>query len=299
MVHRIDPRFPVVWRSPSSVQVGVDPARAVLEPVGQGTERMLAALVSGATRPGLALLSGGDDPDELLAVLAPVLESAVPAAEVSVAVLGAGRTAVLVARLLHEHGVHLSGAADETPDAAVLVSHYAVPPAARGTWLRRDVPHLSVVFSDTGAMVGPLVDPGRGPCLTCVELHHRDRDPAWPALASQLVDRTSGVELGAVTAEAAAVAVRMLLPRLLRPSDDPPVEATAVAVTAVAVRIDGMTGERTEHVVARHPHCSCGDGGPPAGFSADRPGTGWASELRSVRDAGSRPTTVPGASARG
>lgn len=284
-MHRIDPRFPVVWRSPSSVQVGVDPPRAVLEPVGEGVERMLAALVSGVTEPGLALLSAGEDPDALLAALEPALERPRGHGTPAVSVRGSGPTAALVAHLLVEHRARIAPASEHEPDAAVLVSHYAVPPAARGTWLRQDVPHLAIVYSDTGVVVGPVIRPGHGPCLTCVELHHRDRDPAWPALASQLMDRASSAEFGALTAEAASVAVRMLLAALHRDSPQG-------AEEAIAVRIDEATGERTEQVVTRHPQCSCA--GLPV--SAVRRGSGSAA---SPRHGPAEPTrTVRGASAR-
>lgn len=276
----------MVWRSPSSVQVGIDPPRAVVEPVGPGAERMLAALVSGATEPGLAVLSAGeDDPHQLLATLGPVLEAAHPARESRVAVRGTGPTAGLVARLLIEQDVRLAGTAGPSPDAGVIVAHYAVPPGARGTWLRDDVPHLPVVYSDTAVVVGPLIRPGLGPCLTCVELHHRDQDPAWPALASQLIDRTSTAEFGVLTAEAAATAVRVLL-SLLRGPIEPGGEQ------AIAVRIDGSTGERSAHVVTRHPHCSCA--GLPV--SAAPPGTGSEDEPRRGRVAA--PTTGRDVAAR-
>jgi hypothetical protein len=35
-------------------------------------------------------------------------------------------------------------------------------------------------------VVGPLVLPGLTSCLRCADLHRRDRDPAWTALAVQL-----------------------------------------------------------------------------------------------------------------
>ena len=261
MVHRLDPRYPLVWRTPSSIQVGVDPARVVLDTVSSPAERMLAALVSGATRPALALVSGGESPDDLLAVLGPVLEKTEleglhESVQPRVAVVGQGRTAIMIARVLEEHGVLLEDVGDRSPapDAAVIVAHYAVPPAERGVWLRRDVPHLPVVYSDSGVVIGPLVEPGRGPCLTCVELHHRDRDPAWPAIASQLLDRTSPAEHGVLTAEAATASVRRLLPRLgLEPA------GPGTTPAGIALRIDRATGVRTEQLVGRHPQCTCND----------------------------------------
>ena len=46
--------------------------------------------------------------------------------------------------------------------------------------------HLLVQVRDSTGVVGPLVLPGRTPCLRCLELTRCDLDPAWPALAAQL-----------------------------------------------------------------------------------------------------------------
>jgi hypothetical protein len=51
---------------------------------------------------------------------------------------------------------------------------------------RRRIPHLALDIRDGVAVVGPLVPPAGSPCLNCVDLHRRDRDPLWPALAAQL-----------------------------------------------------------------------------------------------------------------
>jgi bacteriocin biosynthesis cyclodehydratase domain-containing protein len=48
------------------------------------------------------------------------------------------------------------------------------------------VAHLPVVSQGHRVLIGPLVTPGRGPCLRCLDLHRCDRDPAWPALLAQL-----------------------------------------------------------------------------------------------------------------
>ena len=76
----------------------------------------------------------------------------------------------------------------------MLVGHYVLEPARHRRWLRRDIPHLPVVFSDGEIRVGPLVEPGHGPCLYCLELARVDEDPAWPAIACQLVGRDAPTE---------------------------------------------------------------------------------------------------------
>ncbi|MDP9240824.1 MAG: TOMM precursor leader peptide-binding protein, partial [Actinomycetota bacterium] len=54
-------------------------------------------------------------------------------------------------------------------------------------------------------VVGPLVSPGRSSCLRCADLHRRDRDPVWPAIASQLPKAHGGHIEPHDTALAAAV----------------------------------------------------------------------------------------------
>ncbi|MBM2622448.1 ThiF family adenylyltransferase [Actinoplanes sp. LDG1-06] len=44
----------------------------------------------------------------------------------------------------------------------------------------RRQPHLAVTIRDGSAMIGPMVPLAGGPCLTCLDLHRRDRDAAWP-----------------------------------------------------------------------------------------------------------------------
>jgi ThiF family len=51
---------------------------------------------------------------------------------------------------------------------------------------RTPVPHLVVEVRATVGVVGPLVVPGHGPCLRCLDLVRSDLDPAWPVLAAQL-----------------------------------------------------------------------------------------------------------------
>jgi bacteriocin biosynthesis cyclodehydratase domain-containing protein len=88
---------------------------------------------------------------------------------------------------------------------AVLVG-FAAPAAltalAYGT---RRLAHLAVAVRDGVVVVGPLVRPGRSPCLNCLDLHRVDRDPAWSVVAAQLSDGPDAAEpIAATTALAAA-----------------------------------------------------------------------------------------------
>jgi hypothetical protein len=78
------------------------------------------------------------------------------------------------------------------PDLVLLAAMGAVRADAGAPWLRRGIPHLPLVVQAHRVQVGPLITGGRGalgPCLACMDLHRRDRDPAWPALLSQLSPR--------------------------------------------------------------------------------------------------------------
>ncbi|TWG25683.1 ThiF family adenylyltransferase [Actinoplanes teichomyceticus] len=59
--------------------------------------------------------------------------------------------------------------AHDQPAALVAAAHAA-----------RRRPHLAVRIRDGAAVVGPFVPATGGPCLNCLELHRRERDPEWP-----------------------------------------------------------------------------------------------------------------------
>ena len=288
MILRLDPRLPLVWRTPSSVQIGVDPAVVVLDDVTEIDERMLSALVVGVSDSGLAMIAGGAlaERDALLSALGPALRSA-PAAPVTamVAVHGSDSLVSSIATTLAHTGIDVvtgpdaASLADQSPDLAILAAHFVLQPELHGLWLRRDVPHLPVVLSDSGVVVGPVIEPGEGPCLLCLELHRRDLDAAWPAIATQLLGRRSRAETPVLVLEGAAVASRLALERL---AEGP--------AAAASVRIDAATGRREVRTWQRHPDCGCRGIahllGRDRGVSPARPGSGWASAALSAPAAG-------------
>jgi hypothetical protein len=78
------------------------------------------------------------------------------------------------------------GSVSKLPNLVVLAAVGAIRADAGEPWLRRGIPHLPLVVQGHRVQVGPLIVRGAGPCLTCLDLHRRDRDAAWPALLSQL-----------------------------------------------------------------------------------------------------------------
>lgn len=258
MVLRLDPRLPLVWRTPTSLQLGVSRAVVVFDDVTIATERMLAALAGGVPYDGLAMIgrSAGFDQrqvDEFLERVGPaLLHEPGPVTRV-VVVAGVGPTAEAVTRLLATRGLTVriartvAEAERERCDLAVAVGAFVLEPQLHGLWLRRDVPHLPVVIDDAGARIGPLVEPGRSACLYCVQLHTTDADPAWPAMASQLWGRTAAADTALVASEAAAIATRLVVGWF---------ELGAAAASG-QILLDAATGQTTTVPVDPHPACGC------------------------------------------
>ena len=270
MTLRLDPRHPVVWRSPDSIQVGIDRPLVVITAVSDGLERMLAALFVGVPRSGALMIGreGGASDEailELLGALRPALlvtDESLPstappstaaspeqdAAPLAVCVDGAGPTGALIGSLLGTLGLRLAGADDPGTGLAVVVGHYALEPERHGHWLRRDIPHLPVVFSDSEVRIGPLVEPGVGPCLYCLELAHLDSDPAWAAIACQLLSRRAPTETPRVSLDVAGRVAGISHDRLVLGRS---------TLTETALVIDAESGTLTRRAYRPHERCGC------------------------------------------
>lgn len=245
-----EPRLPHLIRPGGRVQVGVGPGSWLVEgwlprpdssgdPASQLLRRLAGQAVGAPGR--AARLSATVSGDGQLAVR---LRRAVGRADLDVDHAGPaeGSTAPVAA----------ARAADLPGDRAplvVLVSHYLVPvgsarrPDLRGRRL------LPVVEQTGRVVVGPWLAPPAGPCLHCLDLHRRDRDAEWPAIAAQLEDPLTSPP-----------------PPLHPPEVLDVVEALVVLLVLAAARAAGIdtavcyeVGAETPHVVTRrwtvHPVC--------------------------------------------
>lgn len=171
-----------------------------------------------------------------------------PAPRWCVAVGGSSPFVPELGALLGACGIRVQSADEATsPDLAVVSGHHVLAPALHAHWLRRDVPHLPVLFTDRAVLLGPVVEPGTGPCLLCLELHRRDADPAWPAIASQLLGRDGTSESPLTGREAVAAAARLVLNRL----------SSGPTTSTDSLRIDAATGHRSVRSWPPHPECGC------------------------------------------
>jgi bacteriocin biosynthesis cyclodehydratase domain-containing protein len=270
MVLKLDPRFPLVWRSPSDMQFGVDPPQLVLHDITSAQEVLIAALVPGISRSGLSMIatSGGASEDDIAALLElvqPVLLPSAPSQRVSpstVALVGSGHTLERITRTLTQggHRVVVARRATSTPGVStgttlgggdialgIAVGHFVLDPDVYGYWLRRDIPHLPVIFGDTAVTIGPLIEPGIGPCLYCLERYRAEADPVWPTLATQLWGRKSVTETPLLSREVAARVARIAVNRL----------ADGRPAPAVSIRLDAIRGTATYREELPHPQCGC------------------------------------------
>lgn len=183
-----------------------------------------------------------------------------------VLVVGAGRVADALAAALEaagvgrverrddltEHGVRARTGRGRgvRPDLVVLVEGAAADSVRAQSLLRRDVVHLSVVVREGDVVVGPLVRPGAGPCLRCLDLHRADLDPVWPTVLAQVLSTGRRVpEESAVAGLAGHLAALQALAHL-----DGRGEPAAAGATLEVELPDGLAARRPWPV---HPECGC------------------------------------------
>lgn len=143
--------------------------------------------------------------------------------------------------------LHWSAQTQSWPELTIVATETQEPDRAlTDALLRADRAHLVTRLEPARAVVGPLVIPGRTPCVRCHDLLRCRYDPAWPRLVAQLC------------AEPAPI--------------DPALQSWAVATTVAQVRCQlgggtpDVTGRTLELGVEQslhtrewpaHPECGC------------------------------------------
>jgi hypothetical protein len=245
MTLRINPRYPLVWRSPDTLQLGVDSPVLFDDPPPLQL-RLLADLGRGTTMARLSLItrSAGADPEVVTSLIDRIRDRLdVEAAPGPWWVDGDSALAARIRARLIDLGQVLD---PDDPRAVVVVRDWTLDPAAAQHWLAADIAQLPVVAADASVSVGPLITPGAGPCLYCLHAHRVDGDEAWPALAYQLLERPSSPDPLAVEF-AIAGAVRLLL-----------TEEGALQ-TSRQWRFTADGRPPTSELIDRHPSCLCRD----------------------------------------
>jgi hypothetical protein len=280
MSPHIDPALPLVWRTPVDLQLGATTPRVVIRDAGDLETGLIAALRHGASVETLCTIGSGlggerDDVLGLVAALEPTFEPEPPSAprtrggsapvvvvDADDAVAGrlGGDLLSLGYRVLRpgpdgalvESAGPDADAADlaDVVDLVVIVAPWVVPPARHLPWLRRDIPHLAIVFDDAGTRIGPLVEPGAGPCLRCVDLDRRDDDPSWPVIAAQLAGRPAATCTPLAVIEATALALAVIDERLRHGSN-------GLAASSLVLSRERPAGLPLRRRHEPHPECGC------------------------------------------
>lgn len=278
---RLAPSAVPLWRTPTSLQFGLD-ASVVLDEVRPWQERLIAALQGGvadAVAEVIAREAGASSEEcrALLTQLRDVLEPPHPGLP-SLAVSAPGIAADDLRRLaaaLRNAGAHVVGdgagdsaGADDSAGAGagsggggsgedgggpvgvsgagapvLLVAAHLVEPRRAAALMAADRPHLALELGGDRVSVGPVVVPGLTACHACLHAHRADADPLWPVIASQALARRCDPTDPALLAEAGVWVMRLL--------SDP----ASAARRSVLLRRRGDAPMLREHVP--HPACWC------------------------------------------
>lgn len=267
MPPRIDPSLAIVWRNEHQLQFGAPEARAILDCPRRIHLDVVHLLRHGAALETLETIASGigggpGDVADVLTALEPALLPAGAPTPVGapgrepVVVTGNDRTADTIhdaLTLLGHQAVRTPAGAplftDEPASLVVLIEDRVVPPTLHLPLLRRDLPHVPVVFGDGDVTVGPLVDPGASACLRCVDLTRRDLDDAWPLIAAQLTGQPPAPRTMRLELAAAAAVVRAVDARLTG-------HQSALDGVAEVIPPDGSRPRRRPY--PPHPECGCG-----------------------------------------
>lgn len=274
---RLAPGHPMLLRDERTVQFGSNGGLHVSIDA-EWVEPFLACLRSGFRRAGVDVIAHGvgaprDEARRLVAFLEPLLvDDAPPRLRAWVDVEGVRdpRCGYRLREALADEAVP-HGSRENPGDVAVVVLPGAAAAVQLAPFLRDDVAHLPIAIDRRSATIGPLVVPGRTPCLACRDGHLRDRDPAWPRLHAQMVGRDPGPVPAALIAGAGAAAATLLAP----------VDDDAGRIISL-----GRDGSRASTPVRFHEGCRCRE---PS--SRSLPGTATEHAPRGLPTATSSPTT--------
>ncbi|CAH0132190.1 hypothetical protein SRABI121_00796 [Microbacterium sp. Bi121] len=250
-VTRIDPAQPLLWRDADTIQFGLDGTLRV-PLTAPWIEPLLQRMRSGFRRSAFDVIAHGigaprEDARALLAALEPILitdRPPLPCVWIESIDIDDSRVDARMELALCDEGFGTAprGAAGSV---GIVLVQGAASAHRLGSYLRDDLTHVPVAFEPGATVVGPLIVPGRTPCLSCRDAHERDRDPAWPGMHAQLIGANCGQITTTRTAEAAG-----LIARLLGDAD--------VAKRRKSVRIS-PDGRRVWREATFHEECRCHD----------------------------------------
>lgn len=136
-------------------------------------------------------------------------------------------------------------------DVVVLVQSAVADPVTYRDLVRHDVCHLPVLVRDLDVMIGPLVRPGAGACLRCLDLHRCDEDPRWPAVAAQAATKDVPAPETSLAWMGAAIAAHQVLAL---------VDGRRVELQDASVQVSAWDPVPERRRWEPHPECGCAPG---------------------------------------
>jgi bacteriocin biosynthesis cyclodehydratase domain-containing protein len=149
--------------------------------------------------------------------------------------------------------------AHSRPDLVVLAPTERYPVELLDQLMTTGLPHLPVRTMGDMAMIGPLVLPGRTPCVRCADLQQSENDPSWPRYLAHLGPPRSG-ELPPRDTPLALSAVACTVQTALSFLDG---ESPAALGGVLCIAPDAHTAVRIE--LPPHAACTCGACGDAPG----------------------------------
>lgn len=137
-------------------------------------------------------------------------------------------------------------------DFAVLLSNNAVAPRDYAKWMVDGVSHLSVVFDSEGVTIGPIIEVAKSACLSCFHENRTADDPAWPAIASQLLFSKQDFDDSVASLFAAAIACQRVLQFV-----DRAVGFDSSSIDNTGYRLSIGSGQISEIQWQFSPNCAC------------------------------------------
>jgi hypothetical protein len=170
-------------RSPSG-QASLSPAqilrrRAIAKVVVAGRGRLAAPIAVALAESGIGHVAAD--------VPGPVVEADLPGGPLRVADLGLPRHVAIAAAVQRAApGTQTRPLRRGTTSLTIQLAYDQPVPLLAARHASRRQPHLTVALREGAAVIGPLVPATGGPCLQCLDLHRRERDPEWPELTTQM-----------------------------------------------------------------------------------------------------------------
>lgn len=232
----LDPRLPLVWQTPHTLQIGFDPPRVVLENLDSRLLPILSEIHKGISDTGVWMLARKSRiPDTLvdafLTTLTPALSHPPSPKFQSFALCGNPTLTGYASEVFRGVGLTVAHSAQTEPTPpgeVVFYSHFVPDPQHFHLWLREDRPHTPLVFTDQAVVIGPRIIPGVTRCLRCHIVGDQVTHPHRLAVASQLWGKVAA----SATPELVRLATWYAL-ELLEKKDEPNLQYRLTANTRV------------------------------------------------------------------